>query len=150
LRVAQQTARIDHRSLEAQGVEREPTTHKGPALTNLERRGIRTEASWRLEAEATQRLTRAAELGRLERDAAPVAASILALDTDLTAARQAREADLATGLRTQAERALDAWRARQTNTAGPEHTRDLSHDADVTRSAETDRSIHYDPWDLGL
>jgi ATP-dependent exoDNAse (exonuclease V) alpha subunit len=156
LRVAQQTARVDHRSLETQGVDREPATHKGPALTNLERRGIRTEASWRLEAEATQRLTRAAELGRLEREAAPIAASILALDTDLGAARQARNTELATGLRAQAERALETWRVRQTRTADVEHTRDfvrdtdLAHDREDTRSTDVDRSIHYDPWDLGL
>jgi hypothetical protein len=60
LRVAEHTARVDHRSLAAQGIEREPTTHRGPAITALERREIRTEVGWRLEAEATQRLARAA------------------------------------------------------------------------------------------
>ena len=33
-------ARVDHRSLEAQGLARVPTHHKGPAITALERRGI--------------------------------------------------------------------------------------------------------------
>lgn len=148
LRIAQHDARIDHRSLEAQGVEREPTTHKGPALTNMERHGARTEVSSRLEAEATERLTRAAEFGRLEREAAPVAASILALDTDLTAARQARDAELGHGLRAQAERALAGW--REAKTADAEHTRNLTNERDDTRSRESDRSIRYDPWDLGL
>ena len=32
-------ARIDHRSLEAQGIDREPTTHKGPTATQMEREG---------------------------------------------------------------------------------------------------------------
>jgi len=35
--------RIDHRTLMAQGINREPTIHMGAAATALERRGIRTE-----------------------------------------------------------------------------------------------------------
>lgn len=35
-------ARIDHRSLEAQGIERQPTTHLGPQATAMERRGLTT------------------------------------------------------------------------------------------------------------
>lgn len=35
-------ARIDHRSLAAQGVEREPTLHQGKAVSALERKGIKT------------------------------------------------------------------------------------------------------------
>lgn len=36
-------ARIDHRSLEAQGIDREPTTHRGPTATQMEREGERSE-----------------------------------------------------------------------------------------------------------
>lgn len=35
--------RIDHRSLEAQGIDREPTIHMGKTKTAMERRGIKTE-----------------------------------------------------------------------------------------------------------
>ena len=35
-------ARIDHRTLEAQGIDRAPTTHLGPSVAALERQGIRT------------------------------------------------------------------------------------------------------------
>lgn len=35
--------RVDHRSLEAQGIERQPTVHLGPAATAMERRGAETE-----------------------------------------------------------------------------------------------------------
>lgn len=35
--------RIDHRSLEAQGIDRAATIHQGPAVTQLERQGIKTE-----------------------------------------------------------------------------------------------------------
>ena len=36
-------ARVDHRSLEAQGVQRDPTQHLGPVATALERRGEKSE-----------------------------------------------------------------------------------------------------------
>lgn len=36
-------ARVDHRSLEAQGIKAEPTKHLGPTATAMERRGIRTD-----------------------------------------------------------------------------------------------------------
>ena len=39
---AGRSERIDHRSLAAQGVERAPTAHLGPAATAMERRGERT------------------------------------------------------------------------------------------------------------
>jgi hypothetical protein len=45
-------ARIDHRSLEAQGIEPEPQSHLGPAVSGMERRGIETEVGKRLDAEA--------------------------------------------------------------------------------------------------
>lgn len=40
LEQAGHAARIDHRSLEAQGIDREPTTHLGPVATEMERRGV--------------------------------------------------------------------------------------------------------------
>jgi hypothetical protein len=42
LREAGVEARVDHRSLEAQGIDREATIHLGPAATALERRGVPT------------------------------------------------------------------------------------------------------------
>lgn len=44
-------ARVDHRSLKAQGTEREPTQHRGPAITAMERRGVQTEVGERLKEE---------------------------------------------------------------------------------------------------
>ena len=41
-------ARIDHRSLEAQGINRAPTIHLGPSVAAVERRGIRTPRGSRL------------------------------------------------------------------------------------------------------
>mgnify|MGYP002611488859 FL=1 len=42
LRLAGHKARIDHRTLEAQGIERAPTTHLGPSVAAMERKGIST------------------------------------------------------------------------------------------------------------
>ena len=42
LRLAGHEARIDHRTLEVQGIDRVPTTHLGPSVAAMERKGIRT------------------------------------------------------------------------------------------------------------
>ncbi len=42
LRLAGHQARIDHRTLEAQGIDRAPTTHLGPSVAAMERKGIPT------------------------------------------------------------------------------------------------------------
>lgn len=43
LELAGISARIDHRSLEAQGIEREPQIHLGPHVAQMEEKGIRTD-----------------------------------------------------------------------------------------------------------
>jgi len=150
LRMAEHSARVDHRSLAAQGIAREPTTHRGPAITALERRGIRTEVSWRIETDATQRLERAADLGRREREAAPTPASVLSLESNLTAARAARDAQTAVALRAKADEALAEWQRRQTPAPAAEIVWEHTRTADTHRTREADRGIHYDPWDLSL
>jgi ATP-dependent exoDNAse (exonuclease V) alpha subunit len=91
-------ARIDHRTLEAQGIEREPTTHLGPAVSGMERRGIQTEVGKRLEQEtlaaAQQRLEKASEFGRLAREVQAVDKSILDLSGDLEGAKRERDLQL--------------------------------------------------------
>lgn len=85
-------ARVDHRTLEAQGIDRVPTVHLGPAVSAMERRGIKTEVGQRISLErATERLSQAAELGRLERERQGVERSILDLSGDLAAARAERD-----------------------------------------------------------
>lgn len=85
-------SRVDHRSLKDQGIDREPTTHLGPAVSGMQRRGMETEVGARIQAEAQARLERAAELGRLERESAAIGQSILVLDGDIRSALQARDA----------------------------------------------------------
>ena len=70
-------ARIDHRSLEAQGIELEPTIHLGPAVHGMECRGMTTDVGERIKAEAQERLELAAEVGRLQREIEQVHRSII-------------------------------------------------------------------------
>jgi hypothetical protein len=79
-------ARIDHRTIEAQGLDREPTRHMGPTATALERRGEQSRKRQDWTAEATERLARA----RLEYRAQEVDRAILDTTGDLTAARAER------------------------------------------------------------
>lgn len=87
-------ARVDHRSLEAQGIDRQPSVHLGPAVTDMERRGIRTQVVERIgiqEREAIQkRLEAAAEFGRRSREAKTVSREIFDLSLDLRAALRER------------------------------------------------------------
>jgi MobA/MobL family len=87
-------ARVDHRSLKDQGIEREPTTHLGPAVMGMQRRGVETEVckriAWEQQRAAQERLERAAEEGRLERASAGVQKSIIDVTADLAAARKER------------------------------------------------------------
>ena len=85
-------ARIDRRSLEAQGIEREPTTHLGPKVSAIERRGGRSEVIERI-AEQTKEheQTRALEHARLERESRQIESAILDLSGDLHAALNERD-----------------------------------------------------------
>ena len=87
--------RIDHRSLEAQGIEREPTTHLGPAVSGMERRGIETEVGKRLDREALeagqQRLEKAAAIGKIEREELALTASIVDVSGNIEAAKRERD-----------------------------------------------------------
>ena len=53
---AGEMARVDHRSLKAQGIDREPGQHRGPAVSGIEARGEVSEVSVRREAERVERL----------------------------------------------------------------------------------------------
>jgi hypothetical protein len=89
---AGQGARIDRRSLAAQGIEREPTQHLGPAIVGFERRtGIPSDVRQRQAAEASARLIVARALGEIERQGLVVERSVLDLSGDLAAATLARD-----------------------------------------------------------
>lgn len=91
--------RIDHRTLQAQGIDRAPTQHLGPAASGYERRtGQPSDKRIWQELDIAERLTRAKEAGELERQDHQLEKSILDLSGDLSAAvaerdRQQRAAD---------------------------------------------------------
>lgn len=81
-------ARVDHRSLKDQGIDREPTSHMGPAVAAMERRGVKTEVGKRIEDEVADRLARARAEGDKERELAQVNRSVIDLSGDLAAAKR--------------------------------------------------------------
>ncbi len=93
LEAQHKTAQVDHRTLDAQGIDRLPQRHLGPSATGYETRT--REKSWRRldqEQEAADRLARAKELGELERQQSrQVDHSILDLSGDLAAAKAERD-----------------------------------------------------------
>jgi len=91
LRQAGIAARVDHRSLEAQGIDREATRHLGPAASGYERRtGEPSRKRLDFEAEVAERLARAQAAGELERASRQIDRSILDLSGDLEAAKAER------------------------------------------------------------
>ncbi|MDD5469106.1 MAG: MobQ family relaxase [Anaerolineales bacterium] len=101
-------ARVDHRTLEAQGIDREPARHLGPAVSGMERRGASSEVGRRMAEEAIARLHAARERGRTERELAEASRAILGLTGDLADAIRARE-----------ERQREAERPKGAERTGP-------------------------------
>jgi ATP-dependent exoDNAse (exonuclease V) alpha subunit len=91
LREAGHPERVDHRSLEDQGISRTPTVHLGPAATNYERRtGKPSHRRQELEQEINGRLRSARNQGQLERQSAQLERSIIDTSGDLAAAKKER------------------------------------------------------------
>jgi ATP-dependent exoDNAse (exonuclease V) alpha subunit len=84
--------RVDHRTLKAQGIEREPTTHLGPAVSGMHRRGMDTNVGRRIAQEqrraAELRIHRLAQIRQLERERSHVEQSIVDVSGDLAAAQR--------------------------------------------------------------
>ncbi|MDE8346488.1 MAG: MobA/MobL family protein [Acidocella sp.] len=86
------TASVDHRSLAAQGLDREPTQHLGVAATGFERRsGEPSHKRLAFEQESFTRLAAAFEAGELERAGQQADASIIDLTSQITALNQEKE-----------------------------------------------------------
>lgn len=84
-------ATIDHRSLKAQGIDREPTQHLGPTATAIERRtGQPSRKRQDFDQDIAERLERAKATGELERQSQALERSILDLSGNLEAAKTAR------------------------------------------------------------
>lgn len=83
--------RVDHRSLEERGIDREPTHHHGPAIAGILERGERSRVADRWAQEAALRLRLAKETGELLREQERIKISILDLSSDLVAAVRERD-----------------------------------------------------------
>ncbi len=85
-------ASVDHRSLQDQGIAREPTRHLGVAATGYERRtGQASRKRLDFEREIAERLGKAKELGELEREAQALERSLIDLSGSLATAKTERE-----------------------------------------------------------
>jgi len=125
--------RVDHRSLAEQGIDREPQSHLGPAVSGMERRGMETEVgkriAWEMRAAAQERLERAAELGKLEREHRALAKDSLVLDGDIEAAKAERDRAPAAALdleqiKAQGRGVIEGW------------GQELAHEKDIERERE--------------
>jgi ATP-dependent exoDNAse (exonuclease V) alpha subunit len=149
--------RIDHRSLEAQGIEREPTTHLGPAVSGMERRGIETEVGRRLDREALeaaqQRLEKAAEWAKVERESRELTASIIDVSGNLEGAKRERDWRLARAIEPQKERApvksieelqregRERWLAMRAEQQAKEQARERAPEKGIEKTPEVGRSL---------
>lgn len=117
------TAAVDHRSLKAQGIDREPTKHLGPTASAIERRtGQPSRKRLDFEREAADRLLAAKEAGELERQRRALDRTILDLSGDLSAAiaerdqlakqRETAQAQAAVGM-AEARARFEAFKAEQ-------------------------------------
>lgn len=92
LQVAGIEARVDHRSLDDQGIDRAPTQHLGPTALAIERRtGQSSRKRLDFEQQAADRLTAAKQAGDLERQGQVADRSIIDLSGDLSAAIARRD-----------------------------------------------------------
>lgn len=137
LSAAQRLERVDHRTLEAQGIDREPTKHLGPALAGILERGERSWVADRWQLEANERLRLAKEAGELEREHRQVSQSVLDLTHNLAATLREREA-LKSRTLTPAqlrEKAREEWlEFRQTS----DKSTDKAKDRELTKERRPD------------
>ena len=111
-------ARIDHRTLEGQGIDRPPTVHLGVAVTGLIRRGVEStverRVAWQELQLAMQRLRLAKNEGVLAREQQRSEAGLLSVSADVRGARIEREARKPIdGAQAKSREAWLAYRANQ-------------------------------------
>jgi hypothetical protein len=143
LRAANLSERIDHRSLAAQGIDREPLPRIPLKHLKMEQRGLRSELAERLRADYRERVQR-----RLERVASAA----------LTTAAPAREREPAPAAATSADigevrrQAREAWLAlRSQQIAGGAPAREAAPPAPRnTRERDASQSEAQPPEDLSL
>lgn len=107
-------ARVDHRSLKDQGIEREPTQHLGPAAMGMERRGVSSHVQQRIDAEVADRLRQAREqAAALDKQQAQIQSSIIELSTSIAEAKAAALAQKLADFEARADAKIAAKEAEQ-------------------------------------
>jgi ATP-dependent exoDNAse (exonuclease V) alpha subunit len=132
LRAANVEARVDHRSLAAQGIDREPVPNIPTAALKMEKAGVRSEVAEQLRAEyrarVDARIQRAAELARSEQAAPSVKEALASPKTFAEIHEQNSRDAVKAWLRFRAEEA----KRESGKVAG--HERPREHDADEKTS----------------
>jgi hypothetical protein len=141
-------ARVDHRSLAAQGAEREATQHKGPAITAIERRQERSFIAERMREDIGERLRSAAELGRLERESHALVRSIIDTTTELHATIRERNADRTRSVEAIRRDAQAAWLAARgaAQDSRPEHAPEQARTLDLSGDLAAARREAREQW----
>jgi len=105
-------SRIDHRRLEVQGIDREPTQHLGHAAAGYERRtGKVSRKREDFTVNALERLAKAKLAGELERQEKEIDKSIIDLSSDLKRAK-AERTDQQEATRALAAQAMEKFKAK--------------------------------------
>jgi hypothetical protein len=139
--------RIDHRSLEAQGIDRQPTQHLGPAVSGIVRRGENSEVATRIGEQYISRLFAAQEIGRIERELAESDRSILDLSGDLAKAQADRDRNRPT--REEMDRGIsDARRAYEQHKAD-QAARQLKAEQEAERERQQQKKQRKQTRDTG-
>lgn len=135
-------ASVDHRSLRAQGIEREPTKHLGPSASGYERRtGAPSDNRIRHEQYASDRLAAAKRIGELEREELSLQSGLIMLSSDIAAAKLqvAREAQP----KKESYYSLANVAARAQSAAQAEKPRQLPSDSLKPAQPQQDRDAAY-------
>jgi hypothetical protein len=130
------TDRVDHRTLKAQGIEREATQHRGPAIDGILARGERSQVVERRQEEANERLRLAKEAGELERERQAIDKSVIDLSGDLAAAQRERGRGVAAKPTVEERRRedLEKWLdKRRGHSAEPDSPEDKNPDQEKSR-----------------
>jgi len=139
LREANVAARVDHRSLAAQGIDREPLPQIPLMQLKMEQRGVRSELAERLRAEYRERVQR-----RLERSAgrtpesAPGVASARAAEGGGKGPHPPAQIQDVEEIRRQAREAWLRLRPKEAERAGAEHTAREREAFQPSKQAEDD------------
>ncbi|TLY70666.1 MAG: conjugal transfer protein TraA [Gammaproteobacteria bacterium] len=143
LREANVAARVDHRSLAAQGVDREPLPRIPLMQLKMEQRGVRSELAERLRAEYRGRVQKrlAHSAGRSPRESAPGVARERAAQGEDQAPHPPAQIQDVEEIRRQAREAWLRLRPKEAERAGAERSAREREPFQPSRQAEDDLAL---------